>query len=81
MSLDEFSVHRGLVSNALCETLSLPQVGAVGGFHADPRAGISQSRPEFANWRPTHRLDPASRCVLFGPHGIFKKLALLANIH
>lgn len=49
----------------------------VEGFHADPQAGIAQSRPEFANWRPTHRLDPASRCVLFGPHGVFKKLAYL----
>lgn len=48
-----------------------------GGFHADPQAGITQSRPEFANWRPTHRLDPASRCVLFGPHGVFKKLTYL----
>lgn len=53
------------------------RVGGGGGFHADPQAGIAQSRPEFANWRPTHRLDPASRCVLFGPHGVFKKLAYL----
>lgn len=47
------------------------------GFHVASQAGIAQSRPEFANWRPTHRLDPASRCVLFGPHGVFKKLAYL----
>lgn len=53
------------------------RVGWGRGFHVAPQAGIAQSRPEFANWRPTHRLDPASRCVLFGPHGVFKKLAYL----